>query len=175
MRGENFVAHLVGLGGTTVCRGTPVAHYCSSGIFPQSPLQLAVMGVAAYFCRYPASRGISRAVPKVSESSTGGAARAAQLTRWPRLVFIISHIKIVYRRSPFSLTAHRSIGTPHSPRVPDKRTFTVPRMTHHITSYSNPIATFLIHDHTRVSSSPTNLAYDSRDPKRVMKISLLYS
>jgi hypothetical protein len=26
MRGENFVAHLDGLGGTPVCRGTPVAH-----------------------------------------------------------------------------------------------------------------------------------------------------
>jgi hypothetical protein len=28
MRGENFVAHLDGLGGTPVCRGTPVAHHC---------------------------------------------------------------------------------------------------------------------------------------------------
>jgi hypothetical protein len=27
MRGENFVAHL---GGKPVCRGTPVAHHCSS-------------------------------------------------------------------------------------------------------------------------------------------------
>jgi hypothetical protein len=27
MRGENFVAHLDGLGGTPVCRGTPVAHH----------------------------------------------------------------------------------------------------------------------------------------------------
>jgi hypothetical protein len=27
MRGENFVAHLDGLRGTPVCRGTPVAHY----------------------------------------------------------------------------------------------------------------------------------------------------
>jgi hypothetical protein len=27
MRGENFVAHLDGLGGTSVCRGTPVAHH----------------------------------------------------------------------------------------------------------------------------------------------------
>jgi hypothetical protein len=27
MRRENFVAHLDGLGGTLVCRGTPVAHY----------------------------------------------------------------------------------------------------------------------------------------------------
>jgi hypothetical protein len=26
MRGDNFVAHLDGLGGTPVCRGTPVAH-----------------------------------------------------------------------------------------------------------------------------------------------------
>jgi hypothetical protein len=30
MRGENFVAHLDGLGGTSVCRGIPVAHHCSS-------------------------------------------------------------------------------------------------------------------------------------------------
>jgi hypothetical protein len=30
MRGENFVAHLNGLGGTPVCRGTPVAHHCSN-------------------------------------------------------------------------------------------------------------------------------------------------
>jgi hypothetical protein len=29
MRGENFVAHLDGLGGTPVCRGTPVAYHCS--------------------------------------------------------------------------------------------------------------------------------------------------
>jgi hypothetical protein len=28
MRGENIVAHLDGLGGTPVCRGTPVAHHC---------------------------------------------------------------------------------------------------------------------------------------------------
>jgi hypothetical protein len=41
----------------------------------------------AYFYRYPASRGISRAVPKVSESSTGGAARIDHLTGRPRLVF----------------------------------------------------------------------------------------
>jgi hypothetical protein len=27
-RGENFVAHLDGLGDTPVCRGTPVAHHC---------------------------------------------------------------------------------------------------------------------------------------------------
>jgi hypothetical protein len=27
MRGENFVAHLDGLGGIPVCRGTPVAHH----------------------------------------------------------------------------------------------------------------------------------------------------
>jgi hypothetical protein len=31
MRGENFVVHLDGLGGTPVCRGTPVAHHCCSG------------------------------------------------------------------------------------------------------------------------------------------------
>jgi hypothetical protein len=30
MRGENFVAHLDGLGGTPVCRGTLVAHHCLS-------------------------------------------------------------------------------------------------------------------------------------------------
>jgi hypothetical protein len=30
MRGENFVAHLDGLGGTPMCRGTPVAHHCST-------------------------------------------------------------------------------------------------------------------------------------------------
>jgi hypothetical protein len=29
MRGENFVSHLYGLGGTEVCRGTPVAHHCA--------------------------------------------------------------------------------------------------------------------------------------------------
>jgi hypothetical protein len=29
MRGENVVAHLDGLGGTPVCRGTLVAHHCS--------------------------------------------------------------------------------------------------------------------------------------------------
>jgi hypothetical protein len=28
MRGENFVVHLDGLGGTPVCRGAPVAHHC---------------------------------------------------------------------------------------------------------------------------------------------------
>jgi hypothetical protein len=32
MRGENFVAHLDGLGGTLVCRRTPVAHHCSSWV-----------------------------------------------------------------------------------------------------------------------------------------------
>jgi hypothetical protein len=31
MRGENFVAHLDGLGGTPVCCGTPVAHHCPRG------------------------------------------------------------------------------------------------------------------------------------------------
>jgi hypothetical protein len=56
------------------------------------------MALAAYFCSYPASRGISRAVPKVSETFTGGATRTDQLTRRPRLVFIIAHIKIAYRR-----------------------------------------------------------------------------
>jgi hypothetical protein len=30
MRGEHFMAHLDGLGGTPVCRGTPVAHHCST-------------------------------------------------------------------------------------------------------------------------------------------------
>jgi hypothetical protein len=30
MRGENFGAHLDGLGGTPVCRGTLVAHHCST-------------------------------------------------------------------------------------------------------------------------------------------------
>jgi hypothetical protein len=63
------------------------------------------MSLAAYFCRCPASRGISRAASKVSESSIGGAARTDHLTRRPRLVFIIAHIKIAYRRSPFSQTA----------------------------------------------------------------------
>jgi hypothetical protein len=29
-RGKNFVAHLDGLGGTLVNRGTPVAHHCST-------------------------------------------------------------------------------------------------------------------------------------------------
>jgi hypothetical protein len=29
IRGENFLAHLDGLGGTPVCRGTPVAHHWS--------------------------------------------------------------------------------------------------------------------------------------------------
>jgi hypothetical protein len=28
MRGENFMAHLGGLGGTPVCRGTQIAHHC---------------------------------------------------------------------------------------------------------------------------------------------------
>jgi hypothetical protein len=32
MRGEDFVAHLDALGGTPVCRGTPVAHHCSRGV-----------------------------------------------------------------------------------------------------------------------------------------------
>jgi hypothetical protein len=63
------------------------------------------MALAAYFCCYLAKRGISRAVPKVSESSTRGAVRTNQLTRRPRLVFITAHIKIVDQRSPFSLTA----------------------------------------------------------------------
>jgi hypothetical protein len=31
MRGKNFLAHLDGLGGTPVCRGTPVAHHCLNG------------------------------------------------------------------------------------------------------------------------------------------------
>jgi hypothetical protein len=62
------------------------------------------MVLAAYFCHYPASRDISRAVPKVSESSTGGAALKDQLTRRPRLVFIIAHIKIGDWGSPFSQT-----------------------------------------------------------------------
>jgi hypothetical protein len=31
VRGENFVAHLDGLSGTPVCRGTPVAHHCRRG------------------------------------------------------------------------------------------------------------------------------------------------
>jgi hypothetical protein len=30
MRGENFVTHPDGLGGTPVCRGTPVAHHWHS-------------------------------------------------------------------------------------------------------------------------------------------------
>jgi hypothetical protein len=36
MRGENFMAHLDGLGGTPVYRGTPVAHHCYSLIFKRS-------------------------------------------------------------------------------------------------------------------------------------------
>jgi hypothetical protein len=66
------------------------------------------MALAAYFCRYTASRGISRAVPKVSESSVGGAARTDQLTRRPCLVFIIAHIKIAYLLSNgrIDLSAH---------------------------------------------------------------------
>jgi hypothetical protein len=37
MRGENFLAHLDGLGGTPVCRVTPVAHdyLCEKVIFQQ--------------------------------------------------------------------------------------------------------------------------------------------
>jgi hypothetical protein len=31
MRGDNFVVHLDGLGGTPVCRGTLVAHHCVKG------------------------------------------------------------------------------------------------------------------------------------------------
>jgi hypothetical protein len=63
------------------------------------------MALAAYFCHYLASHGISRAVLKVSDSSTGGTARTDQLTQRLGLVFIIAHIKIAYRRSPFSRTA----------------------------------------------------------------------
>jgi hypothetical protein len=83
------------------------------------------MVLAAYFCRYPVSRGISRAVPKVSESSTSGAARTDQLTRRPRLVFSLQPLKlrIVGHRSLFR--QNRSIGTPNSPTVPYKRTFSV--------------------------------------------------
>jgi hypothetical protein len=33
MIGENFVAHLDGLGGTPVCRGTPVAHHWYRWLF----------------------------------------------------------------------------------------------------------------------------------------------
>jgi hypothetical protein len=33
MTGEKFVAHREGLGGTPVCRGTPVAHHCSRELF----------------------------------------------------------------------------------------------------------------------------------------------
>jgi hypothetical protein len=29
LRDENFVAHLDSLGGTPVCRGTPVTHHCA--------------------------------------------------------------------------------------------------------------------------------------------------
>jgi hypothetical protein len=60
------------------------------------------MALAAYFCRYPASRGISRAVAKVLESSTGGAARTDQLTRRPRLVFSRQPLK-------FRIVGHRSL------------------------------------------------------------------
>jgi hypothetical protein len=52
------------------------------------------MALAAYFCRYPASCGISRAVPKVSESSTGGAVRTDQWTRRPRLIFSRQPLKL---------------------------------------------------------------------------------
>jgi hypothetical protein len=72
-----------------------LAVYCH-GAHYNSPMTLAA---------YPASRGISRVIPKVSESSTGSAAHTDQLTWQHRLVFIIAHIKIVYRRSPFSLMA----------------------------------------------------------------------
>jgi hypothetical protein len=35
MRGENFVAYLDGLGGTPVCRGTPVAPHCNRALNEQ--------------------------------------------------------------------------------------------------------------------------------------------
>jgi hypothetical protein len=35
MRSKNFVAHLDGLGGTRVCRGTPFAHHCCSRYITQ--------------------------------------------------------------------------------------------------------------------------------------------
>jgi hypothetical protein len=89
------------------------------------PLQRACGSSGIFCCRYPASRGISRAVPKVLESSTGGAGRTDQLSRQPRLVFIIAHIKIAYRKSPFSVTAESIYRHTPFPNVPDKRTFTV--------------------------------------------------
>jgi hypothetical protein len=39
MRGENFVAHLDGLGGTPVCRGTPVVHHWCKVVLPDRLLQ----------------------------------------------------------------------------------------------------------------------------------------
>jgi hypothetical protein len=36
MRGENFVAHLDGLRGTPVCRGTPVGHHCITQLYTKT-------------------------------------------------------------------------------------------------------------------------------------------
>jgi hypothetical protein len=76
----------------------------SSGYFHKAHCN-SRMALVAYFCHYPASHGISRAVSKVSESSTGSAAHTDQLTQRPHLVFIIAHIKIAYHRLLFSPTA----------------------------------------------------------------------
>jgi hypothetical protein len=38
MRGENFVAHLDGLGGTPVCRGTPIAYHWGKGLEAESKI-----------------------------------------------------------------------------------------------------------------------------------------
>jgi hypothetical protein len=76
-------------GDSSIGKVAPAAYYHRAHY--NSPMALAAyfhrahynspMTLAAYFCRYRTSRGISRAVPKVSESSTGGAARTDQLTR----------------------------------------------------------------------------------------------
>jgi hypothetical protein len=52
MRGENFMAHLDGLGGTPVCRRTPVAHHCSSLIFLCSSVSFNLLFAIVSFCFY---------------------------------------------------------------------------------------------------------------------------
>jgi hypothetical protein len=59
MRGENFVAHLDGLGGTPVCRGTSVAYHCIRPI--RTKIKFA--GQLSVQCLCP-SRELNRGPPQ---------------------------------------------------------------------------------------------------------------
>jgi hypothetical protein len=49
MRGENFVAHLDGLGGIPVCRGTPVAHHCDKQMNQKRKKKTTFKSMFMYF------------------------------------------------------------------------------------------------------------------------------